>query len=131
MARHIVLLVSLVLGLAVACGNTDTKLKVTDIDPNKGDSEGGQFVTIYGNRFTADGARNAKVYFGKRQGTVSRFKSDTELIVEAPGGTPNETVDVLIVFEPGGELTIPKGFTFVEKNEKAPSVNDLDTGKAK
>ena len=41
-----------------------------------------------------------------------------------------ETVDVLIIFEPGGELKIPKAFTFVEKNNTAPSVNDLDTKKA-
>ena len=100
-----------------ACGSSDTKLKVTGIEPEKGDVEGGTYVRIKGNRFIADGARNAKVYFGSRQGTVVRFASDSELIVEAPGGKPNETVDVLIIFEPGGELKIPNGFTFVEKND--------------
>ena len=69
-----------------ACGNKDTKLKVTGIEPEKGDAEGGTYVRIKGNRFIADGARNAKVYFGSRQGTVVRFASDSELIVEAPGG---------------------------------------------
>src|ERR1700759_2045401 len=88
----------------VACGSSDTKLKVTGIEPEKGDVEGGTYVRIKGNRFIADGARNAKVYFGSRQGTVVRFASDSELIVEAPGGKSNETVDVLIIFEPGGEL---------------------------
>ena len=121
----------LLVGLVVACGSSDTKLKVTGLEPEKGDVEGGTYVKIYGNRFVADGARNAKVYFGKRQGTVVRFASDSELIVEAPGGGPNETVDVLIIFEPGGELKIPKAFTFVEKNDKGPSVNDLDTSKTK
>jgi len=38
---------------------------------------------------------------------------------------------VLIIFEPGGELKIPKGFTFVEKNNAGPSVDDLNTGKDK
>src|SRR5437588_6352388 len=122
------LMLLFVVGL-VACGSSDNKLKVTGIEPEKGDVEGGTYVKIYGNRFIADGARNAKVYFGKRQGTVVRFASDSELVVEAPGGAPNETVDVLIIFEPGGELKIAKGFTFVEKNEKSPSVNDLDTTK--
>ena len=130
MIRRLVPLLLLV-GLVVACGSSDTKLKVTGLEPEKGDIDGGTYVKIFGNRFTADGARNAKVYFGKRQGTVVRFASDTELIVEAPGGAVNETVDVLIIFEPGGELKIPKAFTFVEKNEKAPSVNDLDTSKTK
>ena len=128
--RLLVPLVLLVLGL-VACGNNDTKLKVTGIEPEQGDVEGGTYVKIYGNRFVADGARNAKVYFGSRQGTVVRFASDSELIVEAPGGKPNEVVDVLIIFEPGGELKINKGFTFVEKTDTTPTVNDLDTSKVK
>ena len=119
-----------VLGLA-ACGGDDTKLKVTGLDPEKGSTEGGTYVRIKGNRFIADGARNAKVYFGSRQGTVVRFASDSEMIVEAPGGKPNEVVDVLIIFEPGGELKINKGFTFVEKVDNTPTVNDLDTSKVK
>ena len=129
--RPYFVLLLVVLGLAAACGNSDTKLKVTGIEPEKGDVEGGTYVRIKGNRFIADGARNAKVYFGQRQGTIIRFASDSELIVEAPGGKPNENVDVLIIFEPGGELRIPHGFTFVEKSDKGPSVNDLDTGKSK
>ena len=121
-------LLLLVLGL-VACGSNDTKLKVTGLEPEKGDIEGGTYVRIKGNRFIADGARNAKVYFGTRQGTVVRFASDSELIVEAPGGKPNEVVDVLIIFEPGGELKISKGFTFVEKANTPASVDDLNTQK--
>ncbi len=118
-----------VLGL-VACGSNDTKLRVTGIEPEKGDVEGGTYVRIKGNGFLAQ-TRGAKVYFGSRQGTVIRFASDSELIVEAPGGKPNETVDVLIMFEPGGEMHMNKAFTFVEKNDKGPSVQDLDTSKVK
>lgn len=130
--RSPVLPLVLLLALAAAaCGSEDTKLKVTGIEPEKGDVNGGTYVRIKGNRFLKDGARNAKVYFGSRQGTVVRFASDSELIVEAPGGKPNEVVDVLIIFEPGGELKIPKGFTFVEKHEDAPSVDDLDISKVK
>jgi hypothetical protein len=130
MSRRLPILSILALVVALAaCGSSDTKLKVTGIEPEKGDVEGGTYVRIKGNRFIADGARNAKVYFGSRQGTVVRFASDSELIVEAPGGKPNEQVDVLIIFEPGGELKIPHGFTFVEKTVTAPSVNDLNTDK--
>jgi IPT/TIG domain-containing protein len=114
-----------------ACGSDDTKLKVTGIEPEKGDVDGGTYVRIKGNRFTADGPRNAKVYFGSRQGTVVRFASDSELIIEAPGGKPNEKVDVLIIFDPGGQLKIKDGFTFVEKNDATPSVQDLDISKPK
>jgi hypothetical protein len=120
----------LIFGLA-ACGSSDTKLKVTGIDPVQGDVDGGTYVRIKGNRFIADGARNAKVYFGSRQGTVVRFTNDSELIVEAPGGKPDEVVDVLIIFEPGGEMRIPHGFTFVEKNNAPAQVQDLNTSKPK
>lgn len=131
MTRRLPLLPLVLLFALAACGSEDTKLKVTGIEPEKGDVNGGTYVRIKGNRFIADGARNAKVYFGSRQGTVIRFASDSELIVEAPGGKPNEVVDVLIIFEPGGELKIPKGFTFVEKDTTAPSVEDLDISKVK
>ncbi len=115
--------------LGIACGSTDTKLKITGIEPDKGDAAGGTYVRIFGNRFVADGARSAKVYFGTRQAATPRFASDGEMIVEAPGGKPNEAVDVLVIFEPGGELKLPKAFTFVEKVERGPSVDDLNTGK--
>lgn len=130
MSRRLPILSILALVMAVAaCGSSDTKLKVTGIEPEKGDVEGGTYVRVKGNRFIADGARNAKVYFGSRQGTVVRFASDSELIVEAPGGKPNEQVDVLIIFEPGGELKIPHGFTFVEKTNTPAQVQDLNTDK--
>jgi IPT/TIG domain/Type II secretion system (T2SS), protein G len=91
------------------------KLSVTGVEPARGDAQGGTYVLIKGARFTTDGPRNAKVYFGARQGAVVRFASDSELIVEAPGGKLNETVDVLIIFDPGGQIRIPGAFTFVEK----------------
>jgi len=130
MTRRLVIALLLTWTVA-ACGEKDTKLKVTGIEPERGDVEGGTYVRIKGNRFIADGPRTTKVYFGNRQGTVVRFASDAELIVEAPGGKPGEKVDVLIIFEPGGQLKIKDGFTFVEKNDAGPSVQDLDTSKPK
>jgi hypothetical protein len=133
MTRRVALLplLLLVLGFAAACGSEDKTLKVTGIEPEQGNTEGGTYVRIKGNRFIADGARNAKVYFGSRQGTVVRFASDSELIVEAPGGKNNEKADVLIIFEPGGELKIANGWTWVEKNEAPASIDQLDTSKVK
>jgi hypothetical protein len=127
----LVLVFGVYLAVGAACGGEDTKLKVTGIEPEKGNVEGGTYVRIKGNRFIADGARNAKVYFGSRQGSVVRFASDSELIVEAPGGKVGEKVDVLIIFEPGGELKISKGFEYIEKDEQGMSVDDLDTSKLK
>jgi hypothetical protein len=132
MSRRLPLLVlpatlALLFGLlASACKSENTKLMVTGIEPAKGDVQGGTYVRIRGNRFKADGPRTAKVYFGGREGSVVRFESDTVLIVQAPGGRSNEVVDVLVVFDPGGQLKIPGGFRFVERDQDAPSVNDLD-----
>jgi IPT/TIG domain len=127
LARALPLVVGL--GLFVGCGETDRKLKVTGLEPTKGDIEGGTYVVIKGNRFMKDGPRNAKVYFGSRQGSVVRFQSDSELIVQAPGGKPDESVDVLVIFDPGGQLKIPNAFKFIEKNDEG--LNPDDIGKRK
>lgn len=111
--------------LAAACGNDNPKLLVTGIEPAKGAD--GTYVHIHGNRFTADGPRSVKVYFGGQEAQIDRFLSDSEFTVVAPGGKPNEVVDVLIVFSPGGRLTLPKAFRYTEKNETGPSVDDLST----
>ena len=124
------------LGLAaVACGETDRTLKVTGLEPDRGDINGDTHVIIKGNRFVADGPRKADVYFGTQQtgyrkGTVVRFASDKQLIVKAPGGKVGEVVDVLVMFEPGGQLRIPNAFTYVVKGG-GPSIDDLDINKDK
>ena len=89
------------------------RLRLISIKPAYGSSDGGTYVRIEGQDFIADGPRDVKVYFGSRQGAVVRVVDDHELIVEAPGGNQNETVDVLVMFAPGGESKLPAAFTFV------------------
>lgn len=93
----------------------DQRLAVTGIEPDRGDVAGGTYVRIAGQRFTVDGPRAVKVYFGDREAIVDRFTSDSELIVEAPGGKAGEVADVVVVFEPGGQVRLPRAFTFVER----------------
>jgi hypothetical protein len=114
MWKHCLVAVAL-LGSSPTIADPGAKLSVTGITPATGDPDGGTYVKISGTRFIADGARNAKIYFGSRQGTVVRFASDTELIVEAPGGKVGPAVDVLLIFEPGGEMKLPAAITFVAK----------------
>lgn len=97
------------------CGNKSDKLRVTGLDPRTGDSNGGTRLAVKGSNFQAT-TRTARIYFGDQQGSVLRFVDDSTLLVEAPGGKPGEAVDVLVVFEPGGEITIPKGFTYVDRS---------------
>lgn len=115
--------------LATGCGSNDGKLKVTGLEPRTGDAMGGQYVIVHGENFQKVN-RTAKIYFGGTPGSVIRFQGDDEMIAVAPGGKAGDTVDVMVVFEPGGlEITIPKAFTYVEK--KAVEVNDLGTAEKK
>lgn len=93
------------------------KLRVTGLEPRRGVAEGGEVVTIEGQAFDQV-PRAAKVYFGNKAGAVVRL-SDTEMVVTAPAGTPGETVDVLVIFEPGGELTLKQAFTFAAADASA------------
>lgn len=118
----------------VAGCSKDLTLQVTSIEPDHGDVEGNTYVHIRGNGFLNDDKGNttpgnAKVYFGSRQGEVTRFESGQDMIVVAPGGKPNEVVDVLVIFEGRGEKKLEKAFTFVEKNNAGPSMDDLNTNK--
>lgn len=108
---------------------TDTQLRVTAIEPNSGDALGGTYVRIRGNRFTADGARSAKVYFGDRLAAPPSFNGDAEMVVVAPGGDVGKTVDVLIIFEPGGEKKIANAFSYYER--KTRTIDDVGTKPAK
>lgn len=92
---------------------------MTNLDPELGDTQGGTYVRIIGTNFITDAdgqgrPRSVKVFFGARQGTVVRFASDTELIVQAPGGKDGEIADILLIFEPGGERTLRKRFKYVD-----------------
>ena len=115
-------LVTLALLAAAGC-KEDTKLKVTGIEPSKGDFNGGEPVVIKGNRFSKDGTRSVKVFFGGLQGTMTRFVGDDELHLLAPPGKAGTTVDVDLEFEPGGGIKLEKAFTYVEKS--GPSMDDL------
>ena len=108
---------SLVAALLAApgCGDKSTKLKVTGLDPRSGDSTGGTRLAVKGSNFQRT-TRTVRIFFGDQQGTYLRTIDDETILVEAPGGKPGESVDVLVVFEPGGEITIPRGFTFVDRS---------------
>jgi hypothetical protein len=93
----------------------DTHLKVTGIEPTQGDPGGGTYARIKGNRFVADGPRHVSVYVGGRAAEVERFVNDNEFVVIAPGGKSGDVVDVIVIFDPGGTVTLPRAFTFVGK----------------
>ncbi|MBP6631901.1 MAG: IPT/TIG domain-containing protein [Kofleriaceae bacterium] len=113
--------------LAAAGCKDDKVLRVSAIEPRKGDFLGGQKVTVRGNRFQDDGYRSVKVYFGSTQAVVDKFIGDDEFVVTSPPGPKGETVDIKFYFEPGGVLVVPKAYTFVETQRAG--VGDLGTKK--
>ena len=122
--RLVMLALGFLLCGAVACKD-DPKLKVTGIEPAEADVNGNSYITIKGNRFVADGPRNVKVYFGDRQGTVTRIPSDREIVVRVPPGKAGEVVDIVIVFDPGGQKKLDKALRYIQRGS-APTVDDLD-----
>lgn len=125
MRRSIVSAALAALALLTSC-KEDTQLRVTALDPTTGDAMDETYVKISGNRFIKDGARSAKVYFGSKLAASPSFKSDSEMVVVAPpSGEPGKTVDVLIIFEPGGEKRLPSAFTYVERKKR--TIDDIGT----
>ena len=53
------------------------------------------------------------MYFGRRVAKILRI-DEAGATVEAPSGTPNETVDVKLVYEGGVEQTMTAAFTYTK-----------------
>ncbi len=123
--RRLLIIVSALLLLGLAACKKETKLKVTDMSPMNGDF-GGERVTFKGHGFATGGKREIEVFFGDKKAHVLRVEGDDTIIVDAPGGEVNQEVEVLIIFEPGGEITLPKKFKYVK--HEAADVGDLNTG---
>jgi hypothetical protein len=89
----------------------DSTLRVTGVVPSHGDPQGGTSVRIVGGGFLAT-VRAMQIYFGNRQATIRRIENE-EIFVEAPAGKVGDIVDVLLIFEPGGQMKLPRAFAFI------------------
>lgn len=98
-------------GKSGGASSPGAKLRVTALDPATGSPDGGQPITIKGEGFMSE-SRAITVYFGDSQAQVIDVPSDHEVKIEAPAGPAGQAVDVLIAFEPGGEIKLPHAFTF-------------------
>jgi hypothetical protein len=88
------------------------KLRISALDPDQGAVTGGTEVTFAG-VFEQDGSRHLTVYFGAQEAPVIAFSQDRELTVRVPPATSPGPVDITLIFDPGGEMTIAGGFTYV------------------
>lgn len=117
------LIVLLSLGLAFAAGCAeDTKLQVNRLSKETGIP--GDIVTFYGSGFQSDGTKDVRVFFEGRKAKVLRIQGNDEIKVEVPGGIEfGTTVDIKMIFEPGGEITLEKAFKYTEPARS--TVDDL------
>ena len=105
---------AMVFGLA-ACSN---ELKVTSVEPAQGTFGGGEDVVIHGNGFQP-GRGGVTVTFGKRAGDLGRrSRRPTSINVMTPGGDPNTTVDVTVVFDDGKAFKLANGFHYMAQADQ-------------
>lgn len=98
----------LMLGMA-ACNND---LKVSSVEPPQGTLGGGEDVVINGNGFQP-GRGGVTVKFGNRPATSVVVASSDKIKVMTPGGDPNTTVDVTVVFDDGKAFKLANGFHYL------------------
>jgi hypothetical protein len=116
--RSTLFVTSLLFAAVMACGGKSggskgpgvSQLQVIELLPTKGAP--GEPITIKGEGFMTE-SRAVTVFFGDAQAQVIDIPSDTEVMIEAPAGEPGTSVDVVITFDPGGEIKLPHGYTFV------------------
>lgn len=94
-------------------------VQVIEIEPRTGSPDGGDAITIKGEGFMTE-SRTVTVFFGDAQAQVIDIPSDTEVKIQAPPGAAGTSVDVIITFDPGGEIKLPHGYTFA--GTAAPAV---------
>ena len=96
--------------LAMAACSND--LKVSSVEPAQGTFGGGEDVVIHGNGFQP-GRGGVTVTFGSRPATSVVVASGDRINVMTPGGDPNTTVDVTVVFDDGKAFKLANGFHYM------------------
>jgi von Willebrand factor type A domain/IPT/TIG domain len=81
---------------------------INSLSNTKGSVTGGNLVTVYGQNFK----QGIQVYFGDRQGTVTKFISSNEIEVSVPSSASAGLVDVKVVNPDGQSATLTDGYTY-------------------
>jgi hypothetical protein len=107
-AIHMLCAAATLYGLS-GCSND---LKVTGIEPAHGTFGGGEEVVIKGSGFQP-GRGGVSVKFGKRDASSVVVASSDKINVTTPGGDPNTTVDVTVIFDDGKAFKVTNGFHYM------------------
>src|ERR1700749_4909703 len=103
---------ALLVGLA-GCSN---ELKVSSVEPAQGAFNGDEEVSIHGNGFQP-GRGGVSVKFGSKEATAVVVASGDKINVTTPGGDPNTTVDVTVVFDDGKAFKVANGFHYMAQGK--------------
>jgi len=106
------------LGLS-ACSND---LKVQEIEPPQGTSNGGEEVVIKGNGFQP-GRGGVNVRFGRREATNVVVESAGAIKVTTPSGEKNTAVDVSVVFDDGKAFVLKSGFQYIDATQQRQTMD--------
>jgi len=109
-----ILAVLALITLGTACDKEHKGLRITGFEPKTGPYTGGDAVVFTGSGFTADGVQGVEIWFGHKQGRNVRFRGDTKMIVDAPGGAVGDVVDIKVKFDNGRSRSFPKAYTYID-----------------
>jgi hypothetical protein len=108
----------LLIGLA-GCSN---ELKVSSVEPAQGTFAGGEEVAIRGNAFQP-GRGGVSVKFGTHEATAVVVAAGDKINVTTPGGDPNSTVDVTVIFDDGKAFKLPNAFHYMAANNNRQTLD--------
>lgn len=117
--RPVKLLCAAALFVLAGCSN---ELKVTAVQPPQGTYGGGEEVVIKGNGFQP-GRGGVTVKFGKRDATSVVVASSEAINVMTPGGDPNTTVDVTVIFDDGKAFKVANAFHYMPPVENRQTLD--------
>jgi hypothetical protein len=107
------ILIAMTLAVLAAC-DKPSGLRITDYEPKAGPYMGGDPVVFKGSGFSAQGAVGAQIWFGDKPGRNVRFRGDTEMVVDSPGGQVGEVVDITIMFDDSRKKKLPQAYTYID-----------------
>jgi uncharacterized protein YegL len=81
---------------------------INSLSSTKGSVAGGNLVIIDGQNFK----KGIQVYFGDRQGTVTKFISSNQIEVSVPSSTSTGLVDVKVINPDGQSATLTDAYTY-------------------
>ena len=98
--------------LLVSMAGCSNELKVSSVEPAQGTFNGGEEVVIHGNGFQP-GRGGVTVKFGGKEATAVVVAAPDKISVTTPGGDPNTTIDVTVIFDDGKAFKVANGFHYM------------------